>query len=295
MNGRKRGLRWRKMRILLCVLAVFLIGVTVTLYQSAHGLTCTKYEIHSEKIEHSLRVLQLTDLHNSLFGTENQQLIEMVQAQQPDIILITGDILNSGEEDTSIAISVLSALDDIAPTYVSLGNHEVDYQNNYNADISALYSETGAIVLEREYADIEINGQQLRVGGIYGYCTPLKMAQQGEGNIEDSAFLTEFQNTDLYTVLMCHMPYAWLKADSLNQWDVDCVFSGHVHGGEIILPLIGGLWAPDFGWFPGKLQGIYTSDDGQKNLVLSRGLGTTEVIPRFNNIPEVVLVDLLPE
>ena len=240
-----------------------------------------------------IQIVQLTDLHNSTFGDNNADLIALVQEQNPDLILITGDQLNSGEENTSIATDSISALCQIAPVYVSLGNHEVEYQQSYNTDIKALYEQAGATVLEREYVDTEVNGQQLRIGGIYGYCLPARYLETNEADPEECAFLSEFQDTDRYTVLLTHMPVCWLINDGINEWDIDCVFSGHVHGGEVILPFIGGMYAPDFGWFPGKLEGVYTSDDGTKNLVLSRGLGTTEVIPRFNNIPEIVVVDLM--
>lgn len=76
---------------------------------------------------------------------------------------------------------------------------------------------------------------------------------------------------------------------------MDRVFSGHVHGGEGILPFVGGLYTPDFGWFLGKLQGVYYSNEGNKELIISRGLETTESVPRFKNVPEVVVVDLVPQ
>ena len=279
------------------IIVLLLIGIIVerNLYQSKYSLNYSSYQITSDKINTPVRILQLTDLHNNEFGENNQELIDRVASQSPDLILITGDLLNSDESRTDIATNLISSLCDIAPIYISLGNHEVEYQQQFGTDIIRLYEDAGAVVLDRQYQDFEVNGQKLRLGGIYGYCLPAKYLETNEADPEECAFLSDFQNTDLYTILMCHMPVCWMLNDGLDEWDVDCVLAGHVHGGQVVLPLIGGVYAPDMGWFPGKLQGLYSSEDGSSTMVLSTGLGNTESVPRFNNIPEVVTVDILPK
>ena len=277
------------------VLLIFGVLINRNINQSKYLVNSISYSVKTNKIQKSIRLVQITDLHNSIFGENNQDLIDLVAEQLPDLILITGDLLNSDESETDIATNLISGLGSIAPVYVSLGNHEVEYQQNYGIDITQLYEDTGAVVLDRQYQDLEVNGQKVRLGGIYGYCLPEKYLETNEANPEECAFLSDFQNTDLYTILMCHMPVCWLINDGLDEWDVDCVLAGHVHGGQVILPLIGGVYAPDMGWFPGKLQGLYSSADGCSTMVLSTGLGNTESVPRFNNIPEVVTVDILPK
>ena len=290
---KKRNSKKICMSVLLLVV-VFLICLSVkSLYDSKYSLTCSEYSIESEKLTSPIRVVQLSDLHNSEFGAENQKLIEMVKAQKPDIILITGDQLNGNEEDTSVAVDTVSALSEVAPTYFSLGNHEIMYQQNFGIDVTELFESAGATVLEKKYVDIEVNGQQIRIGGIYSYCLP-EEGLRNEADLQEYRWISDFQNTSRYTILMCHMPVVWILNNGINQWNIDSVFSGHTHGGQIILPFVGGVYGPDFGFFPGKLEGVYYSENKDKVLILSRGLGTASSIPRFNNIPEIVTVNFVP-
>ena len=277
--------------ITVLAITIFGLGVCISLSTSAHTLTTTHYKLPYSTIS-SLRIVQLTDLHNSEFGEDNARLVSAVRDQSPDLILLTGDLLNSDEQRTDIATDLIAKLCDIAPVYFSNGNHEIEYEERYGVDIDELYREAGAVVLEKEYQDITVKNQKIRLGGIYGYCLPGKYLETGEANPEETAFLEAFQDTDLPKILMCHMPVCWMINGSLDDWDVDYVFAGHLHGGEVILPFVGGLYGPDLGWFPGKLEGLYSSENGEKTLVLSRGLGTNEIIPRFNNIPEVMVVDI---
>lgn len=129
-------------------------------YQSNKELICVIYRIYNTKIQEPIRILQLADLHNSIFGEKNQDLVDLASKQSPDLILITGDLLNSNELNTDIATDLISDLSKIAPVYVSLGNHEVEYQQNYGTDIVQLYADAGAVVLDRQYQDLEVNGQK---------------------------------------------------------------------------------------------------------------------------------------
>lgn len=288
--------QWQKLRKLAgIIIAVFLCVIGLSVIKSKYELKSVKNTLQAEKISKEIRLIQITDLHNSIFGSNNKRLVSKVVDKSPDMILITGDLLNANESDNNIATTLLKELSAIAPTYVSLGNHELEYEQNYGVNISSLYESAGATVLNRQYEDITINNQPLRIGGIYGYCLPDKYLETGEADLGECMFLWDFENTDRYKILLSHIPIAWLKNDGLEEWDIDCVFSGHLHGGQVILSGIGGAYAPDMGWFPGRLRGVFDSEDGKRHLVLSAGLGNTEIIPRFNNIPEIVCVDLVPE
>ena len=287
-------MRRKTINILGILAAVFIILAAMSAVLSAHGLTTAHYRVATSKITTPIRIVQLTDLHNSEFGDRNQRLIRKVADQEPDLILLTGDLLNQNEERTDIAEELIAGLCEISPVYVSYGNHETAYEENYHADLRTVYTAAGATVLEFDWQDVEVNGQTLRLGGLFGYCLPGELEKTGEARKNECTFLRGFQDTESYTVLLCHMPVSWIQYGSLESWDVDCVLSGHVHGGQVRLPWVGGLWAPDQGWFPGRESGLYWSEDGQRAMVLSRGLGNTEKLPRVNNIPEILVLDLIP-
>lgn len=281
----------KKKVLLILVSVLFLLGC-FSLYASKHFLLCSHYGIEDERIENDFRIVLLSDLHNSVFGEGNKRLVEKVLEQEPDLILIAGDLLNENEEDLSVALELIRDLSASGiPLYVSYGNHEVGHETRYGSDITGLYEEAGAIVLDLAYEEIEVKGQLVRLGGIYGYCLAEKYesAATREGEVD---FLKDFQDTDLYTILLCHMPVTWILNGSLNEWDCDLVLCGHAHGGQIRIPFVGGLYAPDQGYFCGKEEGFYYSEDGRKIMLLTRGLGSTEKIPRFNNIPEITVLDM---
>ncbi len=313
--------RFRK--ILRILLLLLLVGIIADILISTKGLTVTEYELDAADISSPIRIVQLTDLHDSVFGKNNSRLVHKVEEQEPDLILITGDLINSKSgSGPSVAVDLIQELCKIAPVYVSYGNQEVeaDEQNTDETSLADDYSSAGAIVLEREWVDIEVNGTAIRLGGIYGNCLPDKFAQ-GTYREAESEFLKEFQDTDRYKILMCHIPISWINGLAAYDWDVDLVFSGHIHGGQVRLPFIGGVYAPDLGWFPGDCCGVYVTTESvwedvftylkeyakdkmdnsyyhegrsyyETTIIVSRGLGNTEWVPRFNNIPEIVVTDL---
>lgn len=321
----------QSLAIVIC-LGLFVLLIR-DLYCSAKILETTEYQIASNDISAPFRVVQLSDLHDSVFGEANEKLLSAVADTSPDLILLTGDMVDQKNWNEGVVTSLISDLKNIAPVYVSLGNQELEIEQQYGLNMTDLFEDAGAAVLEYSYKDIEANGQQLRLGGIYGYCQNEAYAAES-GREKESDFLREFQDTNRYKILLCHMPVCWLEGNSLYDWGVDTVFSGHAHGGQIRFPFIGGLYAPDQGWFPGQLCGVYDTneddfkeykeknfkwlDDMKKagkpipvdaakyekngyleyspsHLVLSRGLGSGQVIPRFNNVPEIVVVDFVPE
>ena len=276
--------------VLLCLCA--LMGFE--LYRSNRTLQLEFEQVQVEKLTQPLRIVHLADLHNSEFGENNQDLIDMVASQKPDLIFFTGDLVTGWEKDTAVPMDLTEELVKIAPVYISVGNHEQLHENSFGSDLTGMLRYRGAKVMEFSYEDITLKEQNLRIGGISGYCVPEIYLQSGEAKIEECEFLRDFQDTERCTMLMAHMPVCWIRNDGISYWDADLVFSGHTHGGQFRLPLMGGVYAPDMGFFPGWLEGQYPSSDGSKTLILSRGLGNSLPVPRLNNPPQVLVVDLIP-
>lgn len=289
-----------KKKLILILLSIIILAVTFTagiflgfeIYRSNYTLEVTNYTVSSPDITEDIRMILLADFHNHEFGNDNKQLLDMVRQQNPDIICCVGDFVVDKDEEIELAKEFIKNLVDIAPVYFSMGNHEVHHQMKYPVDFESIFESCGANVLEYEFEDIEINGQKIRIGGIYGYCIPESDSENYRYNFKNTDFLKEFMNTEDYTLLLAHMPYTWLENDGLEEWDIDLVYSGHAHGGLIRISKLGGLYAPGQGFLPGYVEGKYESEDGSRTMILTRGLGNSVPLPRINNVPEVVVVDI---
>lgn len=270
--------------LILIVFGLILVGISIGLGLSIH-LIVTEYNVHDDNIESSLSICQLSDLHCKQYGNNNSKLLENISSADPDLILMTGDMIsnNSSEDDIKDLCELISKCVQIAPIYYSLGNHEIEFMEKNGESLLDDISASGAVILDQTYVEIEINGQMLRIGGAYGYLLSHKYRSGDE-----QQFMDNFLDTQLPTILLSHMSEGLLAYGCIQDWDVDYVFSGHAHGGQIRLPIIGGLYDPETGWFPKYSKGIFEIDNS--NIILSAGLGSAELIPRFGNPPEIILL-----
>lgn len=269
--------------IVLLILIILIVVMTVI---SKYGLTVTGYELDSKKIQEKFKIVQLTDLHNMEFGDKNRRLINKIDKLQPNLVCMVGDMLNRDDESLTVVTDLIKQLAEKYKVFFSLGNHETDYEKNFSTDLKRPLEEAGAVVLDNEYQEIEINGNKMYIGGIssYGLIEP-----SGDGS--EYRFMKEFEQLDGFKLLMCHIPAGMLLWKGLETWNVDLVLSGHEHGGQIILPVIGPLFSQDEGFFPTYTSGQY--EIAGHTLILSRGLGNSNrFVPRFNNIPEIVYTDV---
>lgn len=282
-------------RVCIVLLIVIVAFVLANIWASSNWLTINNYEFDTDKVSDEIKMVVLSDMHNHVFGKENQKLVKKVKEQSPDFILLVGDMLNGDEKNTEIVCGLTTYLSEIAPVYFALGNHEMQYLQEQDENLVQQLEAAGAEVLEEDYVDLEINDTSLRLGGFYEYAfgyNPENGENEGEWISEERGeFLREFENTEKLKVMMSHRPDSFIFGDASTYWNVDLVVSGHNHGGQVVVPFLGGAFGGDQGWFPKYIHGMY-----QKNnikLFITSGLGSNkQKIPRFNNRPEIAVMTI---
>lgn len=276
----------------LCLLVLLVILAGVSAYRSSTELTVVQYELPAALSE-PIRIVHLTDLHGRTFGGDNAELVQLVAEQKPELILMTGDMMDRSNADASVVCGLIRNLTEVAPVYFGYGNHEYQWMKNHGESLTGDLTEAGALVLDVSWLDITLKGQDLRLGGYHGYYRQPHMFQvTAEEKAAQLAFCEEFEQTDRYKILLNHIPTAWLDWGYIDKFPVDLVLSGHYHGGQIRLPLLGGVYAPYIGLFPEYTEGLFTGT--QASCVLSTGLGYAPGLPRINNLPQITVVDLVP-
>ena len=251
-----------------------LLGILLPIALSQR-LEVDVYTIASPKVQNQVTLAVATDLHDSFFGKDQRELIAAIRAENPDALLLVGDMCESPDEMDGVRALVEGLVGEL-PILYTTGNHEC--QGSEDKQIKAALREMGATVLE---------GDSVELGGvrIAGTDDPLCLTRADwQAQLEACRAQDE-----IFTVLMAHRPE---RVDSYAT-GFDLVVSGHAHGGQICIPgLLDGLWAPNQGWFPAYTSGLYPLEEGQ--LAVSRGL-CKSAIPRLFNRPELMILHIVPE
>lgn len=277
----------KKILITLVCICLFIAYLT---YISYYSLDVTSYEIKSDKISKDINIVMISDVHDYHCHIKNK-VINQIKKLKPDIILCVGDIIDNQTSDDHDMIQFLKFLRQISDVYMSIGNHE---KENINGDkFIQEVKDLGIQVLDQEYIDLNINDNQIRIGGLYDYAFSSDdgdITQISMHNSQTYQFLNTMINTSSFQIMMSHRPDSFIYGNAY-QWNIDLILSGHVHGGQVILPFIGGLYAPEQGWFPKYDYGEYSL--GNSKLIITRGISSSgELLPRFNNPPEIVSITL---
>ncbi len=264
----------KKRRTMIYIIAFLLLsGLLYLLWENTH-FTVTDYEYKNTKVPETmdgLRILQISDLHNQSFGKDNRRLLAAIQEAKADVIMITGDLIDSTFTNTEKGLAFAAELVKVAPVYYCTGNHEHRLApKDLRAFLEGL-SDLGVHVLYDEAVPF--------YGGI------LVGLKDPSGRKHTLGRILKNETEDRFTVLLSHKPHYFE-----NYLEADLVLTGHAHGGQIYLPVIGGLFAPGQGVLPQYTKGFYTK--GDTTMLVSRGVGNSHRYPRLFNIPELVVLTL---
>ena len=276
----------KKTVLIVSVLVILCLGIW-TLWGNI-ALEVNEYEIVSDRLPEAFagfRIAQVSDLHNKDFGEGYGQLLTLLSQINPDIIVVTGDLIDSRQTDLDIALEFAWQAGKIARVYYVSGNHEARIPEYEDLKIGLV--KAGVVILENQKVQITREGESITLMGIddpsfqedYLFGDSESVARQAIENLQDES--------DGYTILLSHRPELF---DLYVENEMDLVFSGHAHGGQFRLPFIGGLVAPNQGFFPKYDAGQFTEEN--TTMIVSRGVGNSIIPIRFNNRPEIVLVTL---
>ena len=265
---------------------LILLPLVIALFIAAfyNGLTTTVHTLHSDKITQPVKIVLITDLHSCIYGKSQDTLVGKINAQQPDLILMAGDILDDHMPDDG-TIALLEGISNTYRCFYVTGNHEF-WSGRVDAQ-KALLRSYGVTVLEGDCVEVMVSGQSLQLCGV------------DDPEVGASVFAEQLDATAAaidgarFSILLSHRPELF---EIYSEHDFDLVLSGHAHGGQLRIPLLlpDGLISPNQGWFPAYTNGIHERNDTK--MLVSRGMSRESTrLPRIFNAPELVVINLVPE
>lgn len=265
--------------IILFILVTICIVIMIISYIK---IDISKYNIESEKIDKNLKIMLLSDLHNRNI---KNKLVKIISDEDPDIIVLCGDMVNNYPCGSKNFINMLDIFKNYK-TFYTYGNHEEEITHKNRINYSKKICKTNIILLNNLKSNLTINIK------LFGLCSEeLEYVEMKDRNVNYNYINDRIGsiNKNNYNILIAHNP---IDADAYEHYGFDLVLSGHIHGGIIILPKLGGVFSPEYRFFPKYYRGLYTLK--KMKLIVSRGLGFSKRLPfRMFNPAEVVIINLM--
>ena len=284
-------------KTILILICIFIL-ICIYLSHNINTLEIAQYTIKNKKIPKEFdgyNIVQISDLHSKLFGENNKKLIQKIKSLNPDIVVVTGDLIDGENNNYNVALDFMKEISKLYRVYYIIGNHEQKslikkYKDEYKDYFNKLH--------QIDFVNLDNNKVEIVKGdsniNLYGLTVPYSCYKYLFDNQETTSIDIDFLEEKLgkvdreqFNILLAHTPFYF---DAYEKWGADLTLCGHVHGGVVRLPFIGGLLSPDRNFFPKYDLGEYNM--GKSTMILSKGLGGSKVLPRVNCKPEIVEITL---
>ncbi len=272
------------------VLIILFVALIITFcYYENNKIDLTEYNLTSENINKSVKIVQLSDIHSK----PSKSILKKVTEIKPDVIMYTGDFINEKARRKEEMIKYATKLCEICPVYYITGNHE--RRLDEFEELMKRLSDAGFNVLLNELVTADINGNKISILGLdenQADHKDYKARKNGTFVYKDmSPYLKLLDKAEGYKIVLSHFPenFEQVKENNYSQYDFDLQLSGHAHGGQFILPFIGPVFSPGQGLFPKYARGTFGT---RPKLIISRGIGNSEFPLRLFNHPEINIITL---
>lgn len=275
---KSRNTKKQKYIKLAITLSIVIVIILFCNFQNKH-LETTHYTYAAEQLGVDLdgyRIVQISDLHNAKFGKNNQKLVDRIRECEPDMIVLTGDLVDSNHTNVDRAVQFVDEIVKICPVYYVTGNHEYWLEKSEYDELMDGLIGAGVVILDDQVVEISRGDAKFRLVGL------------DDKSLTDGTLEALLSDEKEFTVVLAHEPQYLVRYASSG---VDLVLSGHAHGGQFRLPFVGGIVAPDQGFLPEYTAGEYYMNGTE--MIVSRGLGNSVIPVRLFNFPEIVCVDLV--
>jgi predicted MPP superfamily phosphohydrolase len=270
--------------LLILVIFIFLIFIY---YFSNEYITVKKVTLNFRSLPdffNGYKILQISDLHSKMFGKGQKKIIDIISSNNPDIIVITGDVIDSRNYRENEALELVRSSVSLAPVYFVAGNHEMRSHrfSKFSEELEAL----GCNVLRNSNKKIQRNNDYIYIAGVDDVAKyNIKTIKSIYSN-QLSKASKDINNKD-FCILLAHRPELF---DIYAEKGFDLTLSGHTHGGQIRIPFVGGIFVPNQGFFPKYIDGVYKKDASA--MFISKGLGSSLFPSRMFNNPEIAIITL---